>query len=68
MSSNYKLLAALEPRGEKQVLAAFVSAMAAPGRVPAMQLCDSPEEGRQWVEREAAALRLPVEWVSAIGG
>ncbi len=29
------------------------------------QVCTSPDEARQWVERQATALGIPVEWVSA---
>jgi hypothetical protein len=49
------------------VLAAFV---AVPGvadsrgsRPPATQICSSTEDARQWVEDEARAFGLPVEWV-----
>jgi hypothetical protein len=45
-------------------VAAFVGG-AATKRVPAMQLCASSEEARQWVEAEAAEFGLPVEWLTA---
>ncbi|HXA23920.1 MAG TPA: hypothetical protein VNW90_16655 [Acetobacteraceae bacterium] len=49
------------------VLAAFVgvpgAANARVGRPPATQLCSSAEDARQWVEEEAKAFGLPVEWV-----
>jgi hypothetical protein len=37
-----------------------------PGRLPAMQSCSSQQEARQWIEAQAAALDLPVKWVSEI--
>ena len=32
-------------------------------REPATRVCCSPEKARQWVEKEATAFGLPVEWV-----
>ncbi len=32
-------------------------------RAPATLVCQSPEEARHWVEDEATALGLPVEWI-----
>ena len=32
-------------------------------RPPATQVCLTPEEAREWVEDEATAFGLPVEWV-----
>jgi hypothetical protein len=34
------------------------------GRAPAMKICVSPAEARQWVERQAADFGLPVRWIS----
>ena len=49
------------------VLAAFVGVPGATdarlSRPPATQLCSSAEDARQWVEEEARAFGLPVEWV-----
>ena len=49
------------------VLAAFVGVPGAANsrvsRPPATQLCSSAEDARQWVEDEARAFGLPVEWV-----
>jgi hypothetical protein len=39
-----------------------------PGRAPATQLCATPDEARRWVEQEAAALDLPIRWVSETAG
>jgi hypothetical protein len=35
-------------------------------RPPATQLCSSAEDARQWVEDEARAFGLPVEWVNEV--
>jgi hypothetical protein len=45
-------------------LAAFVGGGAL-DRGPATRVCPSPEAAREWVEDEAAALSVPVEWVPA---
>jgi hypothetical protein len=58
-----KLLAWIEPRsGDQEFTAAFVSVPTASRRAPATYSCASPDEARQWVEVEAAALGIPVEW------
>ena len=67
MPGRRKLLAWVESRSHGEFLAAFVGG-AATNRVPAMHLCASPEEARQWVEDEAAEFGLPVEWLSAAPG
>jgi hypothetical protein len=64
MPQNSKLLAWIEPRSDDQFLAAFVGKPVAGLREPATQTCASQEEARLWVEQEAAAVGLPVEWVS----
>ena len=64
MSQKSKLLAWVEPRGDQAFLAAFVSG-AATERLPATQLCTSPDDARQWIEDEAATLGLPVEWLDS---
>jgi hypothetical protein len=59
-----KLLAWIEPRhGEgEECMAAFVSVPTASRRAPATYSCASPDEAREWVEVQAAALGVPVEW------
>ena len=58
-----KLLAWIEPRhGDCDYTAAFVSVLTALRRAPATRRCASTDEARQWVEREAAAFGVPVEW------
>jgi hypothetical protein len=63
MPNSPKLLAWIEPRADDEFMAAFV-ASATPHRPPATQWCSTPEEARQWINDEAAALGAPVEWVS----
>jgi hypothetical protein len=71
MKPNGKLLAWIKPRNADEYVAAFVGDGAAPGarkdfagRAPAVQLCGSPAEARRWIEDQAAAFALPVEWVN----
>jgi hypothetical protein len=62
-----KIRAWTDPRADDAgVLAAYVGV---PGdsqvplqRAPATRLCASAAEARQWIESEAQALGLPVEW------
>jgi hypothetical protein len=63
MSQRDRLIAWIEPSSDANFLAAFVGAAAAGSRAPATRRCGSAEEARRWVETEAAAFRLPVEWV-----
>ena len=62
MSLSGKLLAWVEPRASDRYLVSLVGG-AAPGREPATRLCGSLNEARQWVETEAAALGVPIEWL-----
>jgi hypothetical protein len=62
MPSNNRLIAWIEPESGQEFQAAFVSAAMAARRRPATRRCASPAEARLWVEREAAALGVPVEW------
>jgi hypothetical protein len=64
MPRRSKLLAWVEARNDDEFLASFVGS-AATRRAPATQLCASPADARQWVEDEAAAVGLPVEWLAA---
>ena len=63
MPQSGKLLAWVEPQSEEEFLGAYVGG-AATKRWPATQLCASLDEARRWVERDAAELGVPVEWVS----
>jgi hypothetical protein len=67
------LLAWIKPCGGDRYVAAFVGEGAVagayrdfPGRAPATQFCSSLDEARRWIEQQAAALELPVRWVSEI--
>jgi len=71
MTNSGSLLAWIESRNAVEYVGAFVGEDAArgtpgqrPGRAPATQVCSSPDEARQWVEQQAAALAVPVKWVS----
>ena len=57
-----KILAWVEPQGDLHV-AAFVAMPVARLRRPAKRTCASPQDAREWVEREADSVGLPVEWV-----
>jgi hypothetical protein len=61
MPKGHRFLAWIEPRCGAY-LAAFVGG-GATERHPATQVYPSSEEARRWVEAEAAALNVPVEWV-----
>jgi hypothetical protein len=58
-----KLLAWIVPTRD-EFLAAIVGADAASYRAPATQLCSTHAEARQWVEDEAAAIGVPIEWLA----
>ena len=62
MPSSNGLIAWIEPGSGQEFQAAFVSAVMALRRRPATRRCASPDEARRWVEGEAAALGVPVEW------
>jgi hypothetical protein len=59
-----KLVAWITLRREEEFLASIVGGGALPDRAPATQLCSSSDEARQWIEDQAAALGLPVAWMS----
>jgi hypothetical protein len=71
MMPGGNLLAWIKPYGVDEFVGAFVGDGAAPdtyshspGRAPATQLCASSDEARQWVEDQAAALNLPIKWMT----
>ena len=63
MPISETLLAWIEKPEEELFVAAFVSAEAATKRAPATQLCTSEQEARTWVQEQAAAFGIPVEWL-----
>ena len=66
-----KLCAWIETQGGK-VSGRFIGVPLSAGlpsrRLPARKSFSSPEEARQWVEAEARALGLPIEWVDGPPG
>jgi len=58
-----RLLAWIESRGT-ECQASFVAESAAKLRTPAMRRFGSPDEARQWVMKEADAVRAPVKWIA----
>jgi hypothetical protein len=64
MKPEGHLLGWVEERSAVAFVGAFVGEDAV-GRVPAVRACSSANEARQWVEQQAAALGLPVRWLSA---
>ena len=57
-----KLVAWIEPCGASEFSGKFVSEETAAQRAPASCSCASRDEAKQWVEREADALGVPLEW------
>lgn len=58
------LLAWIEASENEEFVAAFVGAGAAHIRAPATQPFPSRSEATQWIEDQAAALGLPIRWVT----
>jgi hypothetical protein len=65
MTSSDKFLAWIEPRGPHEFTAVFVSSAMASRRAPATHHFGSPDEARAWVNREAEAIGVPVEWTDS---
>jgi hypothetical protein len=72
MKPTGKLRAWIESQPGGRFVAGFVGVAVAPdgriavaSRAPATHICRSPEEAREWVEEEATAFGLPVEWVES---
>jgi len=59
--SGSKLLAWIEQGDGNNLVAAYVGS-GARQRLPAMRVCVTSEDARRWVEVEAEALGVPVEW------
>lgn len=60
MPQNNRLLAWIEPQAPVN----SSPPLSAARRHPAMCLCSSPAEARQWIEHEAKKLGIPIEWVN----
>lgn len=72
MAPSGMLRAWIEQYQENKVIAAFIGVAVLPGgrkviasRQPATHVCSSPDKARQWIENEASAVGLPVEWVES---
>jgi len=69
MLSTAKLLAWTETAGGNEVTAAYVGGPAVSGafgmsrRPPARTVHPSLESARAWIEKEAATIGLPIEWL-----
>ncbi len=63
MPSDEQLLAWVELRGGDYI-ASFVAESTAKQRAPAMRLFNSQDEARQWVMREADAVRASIKWIN----
>ena len=64
MPDTNKVLAWVEPHGDGEFLAAFVSGSSSKARPPATRVCASEDETRRWVAHEAAALGTTVRWMT----
>ncbi len=58
-----RLIAWIEQQAPSEFVAAFVASAVAAKRKPAVRRCSSHHEARHWVESEAGAFEVPVEWV-----
>lgn len=65
------LLVWITSRGSDEFVAGLLGEGAVPGayrgfggRTPIEKVCSSSDEARQWIEEQAAALDLPIKWVS----
>jgi hypothetical protein len=63
MPTGEKFLAWVTSRKGKGFEASFVAANTASRRAPASHGFASPAEAKEWVERQASELGVPVEWV-----
>jgi hypothetical protein len=67
MPSGEKFLAWVTPCEGEGFEAAFIAANTAPRRAPTTHGFTSPVEAKQWVERQASEMGVPVEWVDPTG-
>jgi hypothetical protein len=64
MPRSDKLPGWVRPHGDCIFFASFVGG-GATNRLPATQLCNSPNEANHWIEEEAAEISAPIEWLNA---
>jgi hypothetical protein len=62
MPTGEKFLAWVKPRNGEGFVASFVAASTVSRRAPATHGFTSPDEAKDWVERQASELGVPVEW------
>jgi hypothetical protein len=67
MPIGEKILAWVTPREGEGFEASFVAANTISRRAPATHGFASPVEAKEWVERQASELGVPVEWVDQSG-
>jgi hypothetical protein len=63
MPTGERFLAWVKPRNGAGFEASFVAAGTASRRAPATHGFTSPDEAKDWIERQASELGVPVEWV-----
>jgi hypothetical protein len=63
LPSRQKLLGWIETRGTENFVGAFIGEEAI-SRAPATQRCSSADEARRWIEDEAEAVGLSVNWLT----
>jgi hypothetical protein len=75
MEPNGKLRAWIERQPGGKCVAGFIGVAVTPDgkaaiarREPATHVCSSPDMARRWVDDEASAFGLPVEWVESGAG
>jgi hypothetical protein len=61
--SRDRLIAWIEQQPSGEFIASFVASAVASKRNPAVRRCLSRHEARHWVQAEATAFEVPVEWV-----
>ena len=64
--SGSRLMAWIDQADGDEFAAAYVGSRAQE-RLPAVKVCGSPEEAREWVRTEAETLGVAVEWVPRRG-
>jgi len=64
MTLDGRLLAWIEDKNDRKFTAYFVSSDLKESRPPATSSCVSRLEAQLWIESQAEALRLPLDWVS----
>lgn len=53
----------IQPLDHGDFLAAFVEVNAPTQDLPVTKRCSSPDSAKRWIEAQAAAFGLPIEWL-----